>query len=497
LQQLHLVGFTTEHDALIFSARKGAKSGGFLVAVDDALYDTIDEIGRLRDGDGDTPKRRRSVTPRPESALSPRDIQMRLRAGRSVAHIASEAGVDEEWVLRFAAPIQAEQAQVIAKTQKLSFAKARLGSSGRPLGESVWWNIADKGALMAESTFDQCWSALHMRDSSWVVRFDFINRKKRQRAEWEVDVREGSLTARNRLASELGYVEPNRRGKPPAPLPPEAKPVPKVAAPPPPPKAVATKRAASKRAAAKKATAKKASAKKASAKKAPAKKASAKKATKRAPASRSATKRAPAKKATKRAPAKKAPAKRTAAKKTAVRRPAPKRAAVKRSAAKKSAVRRPAPKRTVAKRTAAKRPAAKRPAAPRSARQRPLRAPAVPTAAPVAARAAKARQSAATAARAAIEPAVEKPPFDTGEPTRPVTIRASLASGPDAPAPRPDAPPKGATAPEREPAAEAAVPDAPVAAPPVLTSTPTPAPARAADAPRGLGRLRRRRPPGS
>ena len=88
------------------------------------------------------------------------------------------------------------------------------------LGESVWWNIADKGALMAQDTFDNCWTAHHLRDSSWIVRFEFVNRKKRQRAEWEVDTRERTLMARNRLASELGYLEPGRRGKPPAPLPP-------------------------------------------------------------------------------------------------------------------------------------------------------------------------------------------------------------------------------------------------------------------------------------
>ena len=258
MQQLHLVGVTTERDALIFSARKGAKSGGFLVTLDEALYDTIDEAGRERDGDNGAARTRRPATPRPESALSPRDIQRRLRAGRSVASVASEAGVDEDWIMRFAVPILAEQAQVVSRAQGLTFAKARLGLSGRPLGESVWWNVADKGVMMAEDTYDQCWTAHHVRDSIWIVRFDFVNRKKRQRAEWEVDTRETTLTARNRLASELGYIEPGRRGKPPAPLPPAAKPVVRAAA----PVRKATKPAVLARPTKKRATAIKATAKK-------------------------------------------------------------------------------------------------------------------------------------------------------------------------------------------------------------------------------------------
>lgn len=456
MQQLHLVGFTTDHDALIFSARKGAKSGGFVVALDDTLYDTLDEVGRRRDSDGaaDGRKATRRAIPRQESALSPRDIQMRLRAGRSVAAVANEAGVDEDWVMRFAAPILAEQALVIAKAHKLVFAKARLGASGRPLAESVWWNVADKGVMMAEDTFDQCWTANHLRDSAWIVRFDFINRKKRQRAEWEVDTREGTLTARNRLGSELGYIEPGRRGKPPAPLPPAAKPVVRPA----PParkaaKAVVLARPVKKRAAAKKANTKRAPAKKrVAAKKAPAKK---RVAPKRAPGKkRAAAKRPPVKKraAVKRPPAKKrAAVKRTVAKGTPAKRTAPSRTSARRPAPKRAAATRPA-KRTT-KRPAAKRPAAKRPPAkraPRSAAARPLQAPADAPFIP--------------------------PAFDTGEPTRPVTIRAVRASEPE---PEPVPPPD----------------PAPLPPPPVLTSTPEPAEAKPASEPRRFGRLRRR-PPG-
>ncbi|HEX2063677.1 MAG TPA: septation protein SepH, partial [Acidimicrobiales bacterium] len=117
VQQLHLVGFTTDLEGLIFSTRRGAKSGGFLVVLDDQLLDSIRDALRLRDEreagplepmepeeEQEVPVRRRA---RPHSELSPREIQGRLRAGSTVAEVAQEAGVEEEWVLRFAAPIVA------------------------------------------------------------------------------------------------------------------------------------------------------------------------------------------------------------------------------------------------------------------------------------------------------------------------------------------------------------------------------------------------------
>src|SRR5947209_15110540 len=108
VQKLHLVGFTTEHDGLIFSARKGSKAGGYMVTLDKELLSTIAEAERLRNGDkpdkGEEGARQR---PR-DSRLTPREIQAYLRAGRSIPEVAAEAGVDLDWVERFAVPIVTE-----------------------------------------------------------------------------------------------------------------------------------------------------------------------------------------------------------------------------------------------------------------------------------------------------------------------------------------------------------------------------------------------------
>lgn len=219
VQQLHLVGFTTDLEGLIFSARKGAKSGGYFVTLDDRLRATIEDALRLRNGEGadddfvapDGSTTARPRRPRPQSVLSPREIQARLRSGSSIAEVADEAGVDEEWVDRFAVPILAEQAQVVARARRLVFVKPRLGESGLPLGEAVRWNLADKGVRFLDDEFEAAWGAYNLQGTSWVVRFQYVSRQKRHSAEWEVDLREDELLARNRSASDLAYIDPARR----------------------------------------------------------------------------------------------------------------------------------------------------------------------------------------------------------------------------------------------------------------------------------------------
>ena len=143
---------------------------------------------------------------RSQSSLTPREVQARLRAGYSIADVAAEAGVGEEWVARFAAPIMAEQQQVLDRARGLVFTAPRKGESSLPLGASVQWAVAERGVGMSEAEFERAWSAYQLRDGSWVVRFAYTSRRREQHADWQVDLRHGGLTSLNRLATDLGYV---------------------------------------------------------------------------------------------------------------------------------------------------------------------------------------------------------------------------------------------------------------------------------------------------
>ena len=217
MQQLHLVGLTTDHDSIICSARKGAKSGSFVLPLNEDLLQVIADAVSHRNADGvelEVPEALQpasAAAPRRQSHLSPREIQDRLRAGRSMEDIAAEAGVGEEWVARFAAPVEAERSQVVGRARRLTYYRPRRGDSGEPLGMAVRWNLADRGVRLANDEFDGAWSAYQLADTAWMVTFRYEARKREHEAEWEVDLATNELLSRNRLATELGYVEPGRR----------------------------------------------------------------------------------------------------------------------------------------------------------------------------------------------------------------------------------------------------------------------------------------------
>ncbi len=211
MQQLHLMGFTSDGENLILSDRKSSKASTYLVALDDALRAAVngsDPFGGATGEDdgaaGSLPRRRR---PRPESNLSPREMQARLRAGQSVAEVAAEAGVEESWVERFANPVLAEQAQVIGQALRLTYFKPRRGPSDLPLRGSVRSNLIEKGVSLTEEEFDSGWSAWQMGGPVWAIGFSYRSRGRPQEAKWVIDLRAGSLVARNRLASALGYLD--------------------------------------------------------------------------------------------------------------------------------------------------------------------------------------------------------------------------------------------------------------------------------------------------
>ncbi|MGI8759398.1 MAG: septation protein SepH, partial [Acidimicrobiales bacterium] len=213
MQKLHLVGFTADLDGLIFAVRKGSKSGTFVVDLDDELVSTVTGADRLRAGEmvvQPSSEGRQLRSAWRGSTLNPRELQDRLRAGWSIEELADEAGTDIEWVNRFAAPVWAEQAQIVLQARSLVFDKPRLGPSALTLGASVRRNLIGRGLRLADDELDAAWSAFQVDDGLWVVRFEYTSRGRPQHAEWLVDVSDGQLSARDRLAAQLGHVPASR-----------------------------------------------------------------------------------------------------------------------------------------------------------------------------------------------------------------------------------------------------------------------------------------------
>ena len=220
MPKLFLVGITPDHRALVLSEHARAKRGDMVLEIDDRLLEAIDKAQRLRtfdeghrlesaalpskrdpgNGDGTTASR-----------LSPREIQQRLRSGESIAALARSSGTDEAWIRRFAAPVLAEQSRVIEQARATTFTKRGVGGSAASLGPAVAANVIDRGVPLTLPDLEAGWGAYQHPQGAWHVTFVFPLRGRRQTAEWEIDLTTGELTARNKLASELGWREVGKK----------------------------------------------------------------------------------------------------------------------------------------------------------------------------------------------------------------------------------------------------------------------------------------------
>jgi hypothetical protein len=274
VRELHVVALSEDGRSVVLATTKDASTGGFRVALDAKL------AAALR---GDLPRPGEQVVR--DSALTPKEIQSRLRAGESPEQIAADAGVAVARVERFAGPVLSERERVIGEARAAHVTRGRRGRSLLPLGDAVEAALAETSSLRPESVG---WTARRLESGHWLVQVSYTARARARTGSWVYDPSTRSVTASDPASAALGHtagaatpqatLPVARRRTPPAPV----------------------------------ATAKGGRAKKAApaAKAAPAKKAPAKKAT--------ATKAAPAKKATaKKATAKKAPAKKAAAKRAA------------------------------------------------------------------------------------------------------------------------------------------------------------------------------------
>lgn len=142
----------------------------------------------------------------PAAALSPAEIQARLRMGRSVRAVAREAGVDEDRIRRWEAPILAEQARVREAALGARLRRARLGASTLPLGDAVAHNLASRGVDVADAT----WDVARRRDGRWRVAIRWTTRGRKRSATWTWDPDDEVLAAASDSARELGFTRTRR-----------------------------------------------------------------------------------------------------------------------------------------------------------------------------------------------------------------------------------------------------------------------------------------------
>lgn len=196
MRELYVVALSSDGRHLVLTTKKGSLKGTYLVKVGPRLTRALD--GELNPDDA------AAAPPPVESALTPKDIQARLRAGQTPEKVARAAGVPVERITRFYGPVVSERTQVISAAREAVVVRARRGPSAAPLGDSVSANLAARGVPAAE---EERWSAYRRDDGTWVVSILVTVRGRERSAEWIWSPGARELKAVDAYATALGCVD--------------------------------------------------------------------------------------------------------------------------------------------------------------------------------------------------------------------------------------------------------------------------------------------------
>jgi len=156
-----------------------------------------------------------AADPEPD-AVSPREIQTRVRAGESPQAVADEHGLSLERVMRFAGPVMAERIRITEEARR-----ARARRTGRDdseprtvqFGEAVEERFAAHG-IDVEAI---AWDSRRREDGEWIVVATWLGGEGSHDAQWLFHRGSRSVTPLDDTAADLLSDRPIRPMTPPAP----------------------------------------------------------------------------------------------------------------------------------------------------------------------------------------------------------------------------------------------------------------------------------------
>lgn len=162
-----------------------SEDGKRLLLVSDAGEEfTLDVDSRLRSAlRGDTSRLGQLEIPM-DSALRPRDIQARIRAGETPEAVADAARTTVEKIMPFAGPVLDERAHVAERAQRSSI-RRRNGDGARILGEAVETHLRSVNVGADSVT----WDAWRREDGRWVLTAAYATQVRSGTATFTFDMR--------------------------------------------------------------------------------------------------------------------------------------------------------------------------------------------------------------------------------------------------------------------------------------------------------------------
>ncbi|MFD1213188.1 septation protein SepH [Arthrobacter sp. GCM10027362] len=206
MQDLRLVGVHEDGEHLLLSGGSGAT---YRLAIDEALRAAARPAPRVQ-----------AAGTEAETALPPREIQARIRAGATVEEVAAESGEELERILRFEGPVRAERDYMASLARQVEVSSALpAADGGRPafdddpatLGDMVNHRLRDFGIDPATLA----WDAWRLPDGEWEVVAAFTlpadgtpTVGEEPPARWIYSPTRKTIRNANRWAQQLSELEP-------------------------------------------------------------------------------------------------------------------------------------------------------------------------------------------------------------------------------------------------------------------------------------------------
>ena len=186
MRQLTVLAVSDDGTHLLLAGSSDAAKPTHTILIDDRLAAAV--RGELNNGT------------RRESALTPKEIQARLRAGDTPEQVAKAANVPVNRVLRFFGPVASERDRIITQAQAATMRRTRGPAATMPLGEAVERRLATTTGLHRDSVE---WTAKRREDGAWVVALRYAARGGTRSAAWLWQPADHDLTALDPAATRI------------------------------------------------------------------------------------------------------------------------------------------------------------------------------------------------------------------------------------------------------------------------------------------------------
>ncbi|MGI8993348.1 MAG: septation protein SepH [Nocardioidaceae bacterium] len=165
MRKLKLVGLSADGRSVVFVDDAGAE---FAAPADDRLR------AALR---GDRP-RLGQLEIEMDSALRPRDIQARIRAGESAEAVAVLAQVSVDKIMPFCVPVLAERQHIAALAQRSHVRRKNIDGPSRRLSDVVAERLRERGVSLDTAG----WDAWRRDDGRWAVQATYHSGERERTA---------------------------------------------------------------------------------------------------------------------------------------------------------------------------------------------------------------------------------------------------------------------------------------------------------------------------